>query len=134
MVVGTYTVSPERVYVNCRLIDPASSMVASVGSVEMYKTAEITRLLRTNNFPPSLERIPVRHLGYGRMPPLHYYPYFMPPSWAPDPSMGYDAEEESAPVPVLPKSGLSAPKGGESGTLSVPGGAPSASGALHPNS
>lgn len=135
LVVGTYTASPERVYINCRVIDPASSMVASVGSVEMYKTAEISRLLRTNNFPPSLERIPVRHLGYGRVPPMHYYPYYMPPSWAPDPS-GYDSEEESAPAPapLLPKAGMQSPKLGEPSTMKVPGGAPSASGSLQPTS
>ena len=64
IVVGTYAISPERVYVNTRLIDPATAMVVSAGSVEMPVTTEITRLLRGNSFPQAMERIPVRSLGY----------------------------------------------------------------------
>ncbi len=64
IIVGTYAVSPDRVYVNTRLIDPASAMVVSAGSVEMPVTTEITRLLRNNSFPQAMERIPVRSLGY----------------------------------------------------------------------
>jgi len=63
LVVGTYAVSPERVYLNTRLIDPNSAIVVSVGSVEMSRTKEISSLLRTNSFPTTLERIPVRQLG-----------------------------------------------------------------------
>ncbi len=63
LVVGTYTVSPLRVYINARLIDPNSSLVISAGSVEMAKTGEIDRLLRNNTLPATLERIPVRHLS-----------------------------------------------------------------------
>jgi len=109
IVVGTYTTSPERIYVNCRVIDPSSSLVASVGSVEMARTPEISKLLRTNNFPPTLERIPVRHLGYGRVPALHYYPYQAGPTWAPDNGdFGVDPEADlpliqpKAPAPSLP--------------------------------
>jgi len=63
VVVGTYVTSPERVYVNARLIDPSTSKVLSAGSVEMSKTAEIAKLIRGGSIPASLERIPVRHLG-----------------------------------------------------------------------
>ncbi len=63
LVVGTYAASPERVYVNSRIIDPKSSNVVSVASVEMKKTSEISQLLRGNSVPTSLERIPVRHLS-----------------------------------------------------------------------
>lgn len=63
VVVGTYVSSPERVYVNARLIDPSSSVVLSAGSVEMTKTPELAKLLRGGSMPGSLERIPVRHLG-----------------------------------------------------------------------
>jgi TolB-like protein len=63
VVVGTYVTSPERVYVNARLIDPSTSVVLSAGSVEMSKTPELVRLLRGGGMPGSLERIPVRHLG-----------------------------------------------------------------------
>jgi len=63
VVVGTYVNSPERVYVNARLIDPSSSVVLSAGSVEMSKTPELAKLLRGGSMPGSLERIQVRHLG-----------------------------------------------------------------------
>ena len=63
VVVGTYVSSPERVYVNARLIDPSSSVVLSAGSVEMSKTPELAKLLRGGSMPGSLERIPGRHLG-----------------------------------------------------------------------
>ena len=64
VVVGTYVTSPDRVYVNARLIDPSTSVVLSAGSVEMSKTAELAKLLRGGSMPGSLERIPVRHLGH----------------------------------------------------------------------
>jgi len=63
VVVGTYVNSPERVYVNARLIDPSTSVVLSAGSVEMSKTPELAKLLRGGSMPGSLERIQVRHLG-----------------------------------------------------------------------
>lgn len=68
VVVGTYVVSPSRVYVNARLIDPASSLVLSAGTVEFEKTNELARLLRGGTLPSSLERIPVRHLGLQTFP------------------------------------------------------------------
>lgn len=68
IVAGTYVVSPLRVYLNARLIDPATSRVLSAGSVEMSKTAELKKLLRGGSFPSSLERIPVKHLGLGSTP------------------------------------------------------------------
>jgi TolB-like protein len=68
VVVGTYVTSPERVYVNARLIDPSSSVVLSAGSVEMSKTPELSKLLRGGSMPGSLERIPVRHLGHMAKP------------------------------------------------------------------
>lgn len=68
VVVGTYVTSPERVYVNARLIDPSTSVVLSAGSVEMSKTPELVKLLRGGSMPGSLERIPVRHLGHLAQP------------------------------------------------------------------
>lgn len=68
VVVGTYTVSPVRVYLNARLLDPSSSMVLSAGSVEMSKSYEITRMLRGGAVPATMERIPVRHLGLSTYP------------------------------------------------------------------
>lgn len=74
VVVGTYAVSPVRVYVNARMIDPSSSVVLAAGSVEMQKSKEIARLLRGGTFPGSLERIPVKHLGLSTYP-LQPNPY-----------------------------------------------------------
>jgi TolB-like protein len=74
IVVGTYAASPHRVYLNSRMIDPSSSMILSAGTVEMRKTREIARLLRTSSQPTSLERIPVRHLGYRSSPAPQYWP------------------------------------------------------------
>jgi TolB-like protein len=64
VVVGTYVVSPDRVYVNARLVQPSTSLVLSVGSVEMGKTKELARLLRGGTTPGALERIPVKNVGY----------------------------------------------------------------------
>ena len=68
VVVGTYVVSPVRVYLNARLVDPNSSMVLSAGSVEMSKTDEIARLVKGGSVPGTLERIPVKHLGFSTYP------------------------------------------------------------------
>ena len=68
VIVGTYVASPERVYLNARLLDPRSSVVLSAGSVEMERTQEIGRLLRAGGFSTTLERIPVKHLGLYRYP------------------------------------------------------------------
>lgn len=70
VVVGTYVVSPERVYVNARLIEPSTSLVLSAGSVEMTKTRELAKLIRGGSMPGSLERIPVKHLGYAESNPF----------------------------------------------------------------
>lgn len=96
IVVGTYTVSPVRVYINARIIDPASSMVVSVGSVEMSKTREIEQMLRSNSFPTALERIPVRHLGYSVYPAPYYWPSYgyMPSLYVPAEPKG-----ETEPLP-----------------------------------
>lgn len=80
VVVGTYVVSPLRVYVNARLLDPSNSMVLSAGSVEMSKTDEIARLLRGGSVPASLERIPVKHLGLSAYP-LGMFPAHMRSMW-----------------------------------------------------
>jgi len=64
VVVGTYVVSPERVYVNARLIDPSTALILSAGSVEMSKTKELTKMLRGGSIPGTLERVPVKQLGY----------------------------------------------------------------------
>jgi TolB-like protein len=60
---GTYSASPERVYVNVRLVDPSSSRVLSAASVEMSRTKEISKLLRGGSIPLTLERVPVRNLS-----------------------------------------------------------------------
>ncbi len=86
VIVGTYVVSPERVYVNARLVDPSSSIVLSAGSVEMSKSNEIARMLRGGSFPGTLERIPVKHLG------MTAYPAALFPSPA---ARVYDMEESS---------------------------------------
>ncbi len=73
VVVGTYVASPERVYVNVRMIDPSTSMIVSSASAEMSKTKEIARMLRGGSSMPVLERIPVKHLGRA-VYPLAYFP------------------------------------------------------------
>lgn len=84
IVLGTYIASPERVYLNARLIDPASSMVISAGSVEMKRTDEISRMLRTSTLPATLERVPVRQIGRESMPQAAYWPY--------PPQVGFQAQ------------------------------------------
>ncbi len=79
LLVGTYVVSPNRVYVNARLVDPSSSLVLSAGSVEFEKTKELARLLRGGAFPASLERIPVKHLGFSSAPVNVFAP--LNPQW-----------------------------------------------------
>ena len=74
VLVGTYAVSPQRVYVNARLLDPSNSMVLGAGSVEMSKTTELARLLRGGSFPATLERIPVQHLGVTPYPMGYWHP------------------------------------------------------------
>lgn len=84
LLVGTYVASPQRVYVNARLLDPTNSMVLSAGSVEMDKTSEISRMLRGGAFPGTLERIPVKHLSNGA------FPLYVNPA-----GRVYDLEEEA---------------------------------------
>lgn len=93
VVVGTYSVSPERVYVNVRLIEPSNSMIVSAASVEMGRSEEISRMLRQGGMNTALERIPVRHIG------LTTYPMAMGGSWS---QRVYDLEE-LGPAPMLPK-------------------------------
>jgi TolB-like protein len=80
LVVGTYAVSPMRIYINARIVDPVSSLVVAAGSVEMPKTDEIERLLRTSVLPPTMERIPVRNLGGGFSASSYTIPWWVPPS------------------------------------------------------
>lgn len=75
ILVGTYTVSPVRVYINARLVNPSSSTVVSAGTVEMAKSREIARMLRGGAFPATLERIPVKHLGHTTYP-MAWNPYY----------------------------------------------------------
>lgn len=93
VVVGTYVVSPIRVYVNARLIDPTTSLVLSAGSVEMEKTSELSRLLRGGGVAPTLERIPVKHLGLQTFPAS-----FIPNSVG----RAYDLEESGPPANLPP--------------------------------
>jgi len=99
IIAGTYVVSPERVYLNARLIDPATSVVLSAATAEMSKTKEISKMLRGGSYPATLERIPVKHLG------MQQYP--MP--WGPY-GARYDREEMYGmpPMPMQPPS--AAPK------------------------
>ena len=108
VVVGTYSASPSRVYLNARIIDPNSSMIVSAGSVEMSKTEEIAKMLRTNSWPVSMERIPVRALAMDN----HLIPYYWPyggralsnseDSYDREPARGTD-------IPKAKKSSLVAP-------------------------
>lgn len=91
VIVGTYVVSPQRVYVNARLVDPSSSMVISAGSVEMSKTKEMTKLLRGGSAPQSLERIPVRHLGYAAQP-INIYDPMRRNQWAQEEGSSWGGE------------------------------------------
>jgi TolB-like protein len=60
IIVGTYSASPDRVYVNARLIDPKSSLVLSAASIEIDRDSEIDKLLRSGgNSSKTLERLPV---------------------------------------------------------------------------
>ncbi len=93
VIVGTYVVSPVRVYVNARLLDPSTSRVLSASSVEMGKTQEIARLLRGGGVAPSLERIPVRHLGFSTYPMAAFPQNPMARAW--------DMEESSPPAPSI---------------------------------
>jgi TolB-like protein len=102
IVVGTYAVSPDRIYVNTRLIDPASSMVVSAGSVEMPVTTEITRLLRNNSFPQAMERIPVRSLGYTYQQ-IPFWGYGVPTYGGIDPSEIGEMPSPSRPTLELPE-------------------------------
>lgn len=68
VVVGTYVASPLRVYLNARLLDPATSKILTAGSVEMEKTEEIAKMLRGGSMAQSLERIPVKHIGFSTFP------------------------------------------------------------------
>ncbi len=127
LVVGTYASSPERVYVNARIIDPTSAAIVSAGSVEMAKDEEIDRLLRSNSMALSMERIPVRNLGYASFPVPYYYPgpvRFGSPTGE-DEDSGSRSEAPSGrmldvPAPVLPKAtpDSAAPAGGT--TIAVP--------------
>jgi len=68
VVVGTYAVSPDRIYVNVRLLDPSTSTVVSAGSVEMKKTKELAKLLKKGGTSTTFERIPVRHIARSTVP------------------------------------------------------------------
>lgn len=95
LVVGTYASSPNRVYVNARIIDPRSSQIISVGSVEMAKSDEIAQLLRGNSFSTSLERIPVRHLSYAKDPVPYYFSNSEDLSLHAEPNFAIQANKEN---------------------------------------
>lgn len=109
VLVGTYTVSPVRVYVNVRLLDPKSSVVLSAGSVEMEKTKELGRMLKGGAFTNTMERIPVKHMDYVT------YPAMMFPGY----NRAYDAEESfrqpspavAAPAPIVSAPGAAIESG-----------------------
>lgn len=112
VLVGTYVVSPVRVYVNIRLIDPATSLVLSAGSVEMSKSKEIARMLRGGSLPSSLERIPVRHLEYTSYP-LALFPRRLNRYSEYEGDYGVEPklyERPRAPRQALPRRRLEAPK------------------------
>ena len=66
IVVGTYTVSPKRVYLNARLINPTTSVVLSAATAEMSKTSEIEKMLKGgtgSGVTTTLERVPIRDVN-----------------------------------------------------------------------
>jgi len=75
LVVGTYIVSPDRVYINARLLDPNNSYILSAASVEIDRDDEVDRLLRTSQLPVTTERVPVRNLGISSAPVSPSRPY-----------------------------------------------------------
>jgi TolB-like protein len=112
VIVGTYVVSPVRVYLNARLVDPSTSLVLSAGSVEMGKTREIGKLLRAGGIAPSLERIPVRHVGFSQYPANQFGGSRV---------KAYDLEEESRLFPAAaPQLAPSAPQPKKVASLDAP--------------
>lgn len=79
VLVGTYSASTDRIYVNVRLVDPSSSRVLSAASVEVSRTKEITKLLRGGLVPLTLERVPLRHLAPSGAPVPSLPPVTLPP-------------------------------------------------------
>lgn len=121
VVVGTYVVSPERVYVNARLIEPSTSLILSAGSVEMSKTRELAKLLRGGSMPGSLERIPVKHLGYANQNPFES----MRRNWMMEESMGdqsnrYGISPQLPQPPAAKAVAPSEPVGGEAASGTTP--------------
>lgn len=111
IIVGTYvSSSPDRVYINARLIDPKTASILSAGSVEMSKTSEISKMLRANSFVPAMERIPVKHLGYAAYPMPYYYPWQNPYyNGYYGMQRGYDAEANEPENIEHPKGGQMTP-------------------------
>ena len=103
ILVGTYSASPQRVYVNVRLIDPKTSIVLSAGSVEMSKTKEIARMIRGGSLANSMERIPVKHLDYTT------YPSMMMPNFMGNRYEREEAERMMPPMNIAASAPLAAP-------------------------
>ncbi len=103
IIVGTYVASPIRVYLNARLVDPTSSMVLSAGSVEMGKTQEIAKLLRTGGMSGTLERIPVRHLGIQTFPMMGMPTSPMGRVWQMEEQEGPQAGQALKTEPLIPE-------------------------------
>lgn len=89
ILVGTYTVSPVRVYLNLRLLDPNQSLVLAAASAELGKTKEIEKLLRGRGGHAPLERIPFRTLVTHSMP-FGGYPNQMMGGFMTVPQQGYN--------------------------------------------
>jgi TolB-like protein len=112
IIVGTYSVSPDRVYINARLLDPNRSLVLSAASVEITKTAEIDKLLRKGGSRTKLERVPFHNLSIspnGFSP----FPYSQNvPSWPPINQMpeigkgGNPMSKKREPLELLPPKDL----------------------------
>ena len=106
VIVGTYLASPNRVYINARLVDPSNSAILSAGSVEIDRSKEVAKLLRIGGMPASLERIPVKHLTFGSVPAMQGWA-----GWRMDPlEMGMAGgtpppPASAAPAPLQPKIG-----------------------------
>jgi TolB-like protein len=98
VLVGTYVTSPQRVYVNVRLVDPKTSLILSAGSVEMNKTQEIAKMLRGGSMSNSMERIPVKHLDYTTYPSM-MLPSFMGNKYEMEESMPAQMEAPKAKLP-----------------------------------
>lgn len=102
VVVGTYSSSPDRVYVNARLVDPSTSMVVAAASIELPKTKEIAKMLRSGGMPAALERIPMVTSKMVQVP-ITGYPNGMYSGRVPYGEAGMSGVKRGVPPKVQPR-------------------------------